>query len=431
MDIRSSQTNSVPAQTVPEGAAVAILVAISFSHLLNDLIQSMIPAIYPILKRSFSLSFTQIGLITLAFQLTASLLQPLIGYQTDRKASPYSLVVGMSFTLVGLILLSIAASYPMLLVAASMVGIGSSVFHPESSRIARMASGGRHGMAQSVFQVGGYTGSALGPLLAALIVVPRGQPSVAWFSLAALLAIIVLFQVGRWYQGKVRSTKPRLRDGHGGIITTRKTIVYTLAILILLIFSKQFYIASFSSYFTFYLIAKFHLSVQASQVYLFAFLAAIAVGTLVGGPIGDRIGRKYVIWGSILGALPFTLALPYVDLFWTGVLSVIVGLIPVVGLSRHRRLRSGTPARTGRNHCRSVFRFVVRNERGGCRCPRLFGGSDEHRIRLLDLFFLAGPRSAGRFPARRRSDPIPPDDLRNLATIVVVSQLVARLSALF
>ena len=327
MDIRSSQTNSVPAQTVPEGAAVAILVAISFSHLLNDLIQSMIPAIYPILKRSFSLSFTQIGLITLAFQLTASLLQPLIGYRTDRKASPYSLVVGMSFTLVGLILLSVAASYPMLLVAASMVGIGSSVFHPESSRIARMASGGRHGMAQSVFQVGGYTGSALGPLLAALIVVPRGQPSVAWFSLAALLAIIVLFRVGRWYQGKVRSTKPRLRDGDGGSITTRRTIVYTLTILVLLIFSKQFYIASFSSYFTFYLIAKFHLSVQASQVYLFAFLAAIAVGTLVGGPIGDRIGRKYVIWGSILGALPFTLALPYVDLFWTGVLSVIVGLI--------------------------------------------------------------------------------------------------------
>jgi len=233
----------------------------------------------------------------------------------------------MSFTLVGLVLLSLAASYPMLLVAASLVGIGSSVFHPESSRIARMASGGRHGMAQSVFQVGGNAGSALGPLLAAIIVVPRGQPSVAWFSLAALLAIIVLFQVGRWYQGRVRTEQPRLRKGDDAPMAARRTVVYTIAILVLLVFSKQFYIASLSSYFTFYLIAKFHLSVQASQVYLFGFLVAIAIGTLVGGPIGDRIGRKYVIWGSILGALPFTLALPYADLFWTGILSVIIGLI--------------------------------------------------------------------------------------------------------
>jgi MFS transporter, FSR family, fosmidomycin resistance protein len=306
---------------------VPVLAAISFSHLLNDLIQSLIPAIYPILKSAFQLDFAQIGLITLTFQLTASLLQPLVGLYTDRRPSPFSLVVGMGFTLVGLILLSQATSYPALLLSAALVGMGSSVFHPESSRVARMASGGRHGLAQSVFQVGGNMGSALGPLLAAFIVVPRGQGSIAWFSLVALLAMVVLFNVGRWYQGRVRSAAARPAPAQVTSAHSSRRVALSIAILVALVFSKQVYIVSLSSYFTFYLIGKFQLSVQAAQVHLFVFLAAVALGTIIGGPVGDRIGRKYVIWCSILGVLPFTLALPYANLFWTGVLSVIIGLV--------------------------------------------------------------------------------------------------------
>ena len=326
MDMKVGESAAAPAKA-GEGTVVAILAAISVSHLLNDLIQSLLPAIYPILKSSFQLDFGQIGLITLAFQLTASLLQPLIGLYTDRRPSPWSLVIGMGFTLIGLVLLSIAPTYPVLLLAAALVGVGSSVFHPEASRVARMASGGRHGFAQSVFQVGGYAGTALGPLLAAFIVVPRGQSSVAWFTLAALLAIVILFNVGGWYQGRIAALCAKVRPAGAAPTLSKQRIALSIGILAMLIFSKQVYMVSLSSYYTFYLIGTFGLSVQAAQIYLFLFLGAVAAGTIVGGLAGDRIGRKYVIWGSILGVLPFTLALPYADLFWTGVLSVLIGLI--------------------------------------------------------------------------------------------------------
>ncbi|EIM25969.1 MFS transporter [Microvirga lotononidis] len=311
----------------PERVAVPILAAISVSHLLNDLIQSLLPAIYPILKRDFNLDFGQIGFLTLTFQLTASLLQPMIGTFTDRKPQPFSLVVGMGFTLIGLLTLSQASSYPVLLLAAALIGMGSSVFHPESSRVARLASGGRHGLAQSVFQVGGNAGSALGPLLAAFIVVPFGQPSIAWFSAVALLAIMILFAVGRWYQAKLADLRAKPRMVETGSVFSKRRIVISLAILVLLIFSKDFYVASFTNYFTFYLISKFHLPVQDAQVHLFIFLGSLAVGTLLGGPLGDRVGRRYVIWFSILGVLPFTLMLPFADLFWTTVLSMIIGVV--------------------------------------------------------------------------------------------------------
>jgi MFS transporter, FSR family, fosmidomycin resistance protein len=324
--MRVGESAAAPAKA-GEGTIVAILAAISVSHLLNDLIQSLLPAIYPILKSSFQLDFGQIGLITLAFQLTASLLQPLIGLYTDRRPSPWSLVIGMGFTLIGLVLLSVAPTYPVLLLAAALVGVGSSVFHPEASRVARMASGGRHGFAQSVFQVGGYAGTALGPLLAAFIVVPRGQSSVAWFTLAALLAIVILFNVGSWYQRRVAALRAKARPTAVASTLSRRRVAASIGILAMLIFSKQVYMVSLSNYFTFYLIGTFGLSIQAAQIYLFLFLGAVAAGTIVGGLAGDRIGRKYVIWGSILGVLPFTLALPYADLFWTGVLSVLIGLI--------------------------------------------------------------------------------------------------------
>ena len=333
-EIEQAGVDSVSSNTVGrrqgavDGAVFAVLAALSFSHFLNDMIQSLVPAIYPILKTSFQLSFTQVGLITLTFQLTASLLQPLVGLYTDRRPMPYSLAIGMGFTLCGLLLLSQADRYALLLVAAALVGMGSSVFHPESSRMARAASGGRHGLAQSVFQVGGNIGSSSGPLLAAFIVVPHGQSSIAWFSLAAVLAIAVLWNVGRWYTshltarrggGQLHGTKhPEL---------TRRKIAFCIAILVALIFSKYFYMASIGTYFTFYLIHKFQLSVQSAQIHLFIFLGAVAFGTLAGGPIGDRFGRKYVIWFSILGVLPFTLMLPYADLFWTGILTVAIGLI--------------------------------------------------------------------------------------------------------
>ncbi|HYS62945.1 MAG TPA: MFS transporter [Paraburkholderia sp.] len=303
----------------------SVLGAISFSHLLNDMIQSLILAIYPMLKDNFSLSFGQIGLITLTYQITASLLQPLVGIYTDKHPKPYSLPVGMGFTLAGLLLMSIAPNFGVLLVAAALVGCGSSVFHPESSRVARMASGGRHGLAQSLFQVGGNAGSSLGPLLAALIVIPHGQRSIAWFSVAALVAIVVLTQIGRWYKQHPSVKKARSQAGHATL--SRNKVMFAMGVLILLVFSKYFYLASINSYFTFYLIDKFHLPVQAAQVHLFVFLAAVAAGTVIGGPIGDRIGRKYVIWVSILGVAPFTLLLPYANLFWTGVLTVVIGVV--------------------------------------------------------------------------------------------------------
>jgi MFS transporter, FSR family, fosmidomycin resistance protein len=312
---------------VPPQTAFAVLGAISFCHLLNDMMQALLPAMYPMLKTDFGLDFGQIGLLTLTFQLTASVLQPVIGAYTDRRPKPFSLMTGMGFTLLGLLLLSTARSYHALLLSAASIGLGSAVFHPESSRVARMASGGRHGLAQSLFQVGGNTGSAIGPLVAAFIVLPRGQSSVAWFSVAALLAIAVLYRVGRWYlrQGPTAGSS-RSREPQAHPASPRK-VRLALAVLIMLIFSKYIYLASITSYFTFYLIHKFGVSVQNAQLHLFVFLGAVAAGTIIGGPIGDRFGRKYVIWGSILGVLPFTLALPYVNLFWTGVLTVPIGII--------------------------------------------------------------------------------------------------------
>jgi FSR family fosmidomycin resistance protein-like MFS transporter len=317
-----------PASTASgEGTQFAVLGGISFAHMLNDMIQSLILAIYPLLKNSFHLSFAQIGLITLTYQVTASLLQPLVGILTDRRPMPYSLPTGMGFTLCGLLLLAVAPNFAVLLMAAALVGTGSAVFHPESSRVARLASGGRHGLAQSLFQVGGNTGSSLGPLLAAWIIVPYGRGSVAWFSLAALLAIVVLLQVGRWYgqHHVARSQSASRRPTMASL--SRHQLIGALAILGLLIFSKYFYLASLSSYYTFYLIHKFGVSVQSAQVHLFAFLFAVTAGSLIGGPVGDRIGRKWVIWVSILGVAPFTLLLPHASLMWTGVLTVIIGLI--------------------------------------------------------------------------------------------------------
>jgi MFS transporter, FSR family, fosmidomycin resistance protein len=312
----------------PEGVVFAILLAISFSHFLNDTMQSLLPAIYPTLKTRFSLSFGQIGLLTFVFQVTASLLQPIVGMITDKRPQPYSLAAGMGFTMLGLIMLSQAGSFPVLLVAAAMIGVGSSIFHPESSRVARLSSGGRHGLAQSVFQVGGNFGTAIGPVLAAFIVVPDGQGSILWFSAIALLGMVVLSLVGRWYQNRMAINRRRPRVVmHAHEPLPAKTVAVTMAILIALVFSKFFYLASISSYYTFYLIHRFGLSIQHAQLMLFVFLGAAALGTVVGGPIGDRLGRKLVIWVSILGVLPFTLALPFVGLGGTLVLSFVIGFV--------------------------------------------------------------------------------------------------------
>ncbi|MBK3398384.1 MULTISPECIES: MFS transporter [Methylobacterium] len=310
------------------GPAALVLGGLSLSHLLNDMIQSLLPAIYPLLKQSYALDFAQIGVLTLAFQLTASLLQPVVGLVTDKRPMPFSLAAGMLLSLCGLLLLSHAGTYGLLILAACCVGLGSAIFHPEASRVARLASGGRYGLAQSVFQVGGNAGSALGPLLAAFIVVPLGQASVALFAVAALAGFVVLSLVGRWYRERLRTGAARPRKaGAGGRDLPRGKVVATIAVLLVLIFSKYFYMASLSSYFTFYLIHRFGVSVQESQLYLFVFLGAVAAGTVAGGPIGDRFGRKVVIWGSILGVLPFTLALPHANLFWTVALTVPIGLI--------------------------------------------------------------------------------------------------------
>lgn len=311
-----------------EKTAFTILVMISVCHLLNDMMQTMLSAMYPLLQSSYGLSFAQIGAITLTFQGTASVLQPVVGWYIDRHPRPYSLVLGMGMTLAGLLLFSRAGSYGLLLLAAALVGTGSSVFHPESSRVARMASGGRFGLAQSLFQVGGNAGSAIGPLLAALVIMRYGQESVAWFSAAALLGIVLLVRVGHWYKGSgLRRLQSRtvFRSEAPGLSPRRVRL--TLLLLLALMFSKFVYMASMSSYFTFYLIERFGVPVPTAQLYLFVFLGAVAVGTIAGGPLGDRFGRKVVIWGSILGVLPFTLALPFANLFWTGVLSVPIGVI--------------------------------------------------------------------------------------------------------
>jgi FSR family fosmidomycin resistance protein-like MFS transporter len=318
---------AVATPPAPDGAAFPVLGAISASHLINDMMQSLILALYPIFKGDFHLSFAQIGVITLTYQLTASLFQPLIGLYTDRAPQPRSLPAAMAFTGVGLLVLSLAPNFSTVLLAAALIGIGSAIFHPESARVARMASGGRHGLAQSLFQVGGNCGSALGPLAAAAVIVPFGQASLAWFALAALVGFVLLSRVGRWYAGQQRSAPARKVAGTAAPRLSRRRIGAIVGVLLVLLFSKYFYLASIGSFFTFYLIGKFGLSVQSAQLHLFAFLAAVAVGTLVGGPIGDRIGRKPVIMVSVLGVAPFTLLLPYADLFWTNVLATLIGLV--------------------------------------------------------------------------------------------------------
>jgi len=314
------------AKAAAAGPAYIVLAGISFSHFLNDTMQSLIASVYPILKDSYALDYAQIGLITLAFQFTASLLQPLVGHFTDKKAQPFSLAIGMGFTFFGLLLLSVAHQYGIILVAASLVGLGSAVFHPESARIARLASGGRYGFAQSVFQLGGSFGTSMGPLLAALIVVPFGQPSIAWFSSIAFLAIVILWRIGVWYRPQIRDKKMVVVERHPDAPDSRRVKI-ALVVLVALLFSKQLYVSSLSSYYIFYLIDKFGVSTQAAQIYLFIFLAANAVGAFFGGPIGDRFGRKIVLWFSVLGALPFTLALPHVGLYASAALTIIIGLV--------------------------------------------------------------------------------------------------------
>jgi len=329
MEEEPQPISTVQSKVIDQKTIYTILFTISFAHLLNDMMQSVIPAVYPIIKEKFNFSFTQIGIITLTFQFASSVLQPFIGFYTDKHPKPFSLSIGMSFTLTGLIVLSMASDFYTFLLAVTLVGIGSSVFHPESSKVAQLASGGRKGLAQSIFQVGGNFGSAMGPLLAALIVIPFGQPAIIWFTLAALLAILILLRVGRWYQAHLHiklTARGRIQEGSTSTLP-RKKVIGSLIILLFLIFSKYFYMASMTSYFTFFLIEKFNVSVQHSQLYLFAFLAAVAAGTIAGGPLGDRFGRKYIIWFSILGAAPFALFMPHVGLWATIVLAVFVGLI--------------------------------------------------------------------------------------------------------
>ena len=322
-----SSAAASPAASSAQRTALPILFAISTGHLLNDTIQSLLPALYPLLKESLHLSFAQIGLITLAFQLTASLLQPVVGLVTDRHPQPYSLATGMGFTLVGLVLLAFASSFPAVLIAGALVGLGSSIFHPEASRVARMASGGRHGFAQSLFQVGGNAGSALGPLLAALFIAHHAQSRVAWFVVVPIIGFGLLTRVGHWYKAQLSAHHAAARRAAPTAPLPRGKVITAIAILAVLIFSKYFYMACLGSYYTFYLIEKFHVSIQQSQFLLFLFLGAVAAGTIIGGPVGDRIGRKAVIWVSILGVAPFTLLLPYANLFWTAGLTVIIGLV--------------------------------------------------------------------------------------------------------
>ncbi|HEX3410610.1 MAG TPA: MFS transporter [Stellaceae bacterium] len=325
---QAGEVHTVQGRRIAQGAAFSVIMALSFSHFLNDMMQSLVPALYPMWKSAYGLSFAQIGLISLVTQVTSSMLQPAVGLFSDHRPQPYSLAAGMGATLIGLLVLASAGSYPVLMLAAAMVGIGSAVFHPEASRVARLASGGRHGLAQSLFQVGGNIGSSLGPILAAFIVIPRGQSSIAWFSSAALLAMTVLFGVGNWYRRE--HSGPARRGARQSVARShlsRRKVAWSVAILLVLVFSKSFYTASLNSFYTFYLISRFQVSVETAQIYLFVFLAAVAAGTLIGGPVGDRIGRKRVLWISIVGVLPFTLILPYVGLFWTGILTVVIGLI--------------------------------------------------------------------------------------------------------
>ncbi len=400
IDANSIDDNS-PCVSSPPRTAFAVLAGLSFCHLLNDLLQSLLPAIYPMLKSAFGLDFWQIGLITFVNAMTASLLQPVIGLYTDRRPQPFSLAIGMSVTLAGLLLLAYASRFSLLLLAAALVGVGSAVFHPESSRIARLASGGRHGFAQSLFQTGGNFGTSLGPLLAAFIVLPRGRGSIAWFSGLALVAIAILWRIGQWYGAPERAHHPEgeaRRSRPGSIPTaTRRALLVLLA----LVFSKYVYLTSLTSYYTFFLIHRFHVSVQSSQIYLFLFLGAVAAGTFIGGPVGDRFGRKYVIWGSIFGVLPFTLALPYVVALLDG--DPERGHRPGarVGVFRDSRLRAGARAGPRRPHRGVLLRLRLRHRRPRRRRPRQARRSHEHRSRLSRVRVPAGDWRAGDLATRQ------------------------------
>jgi FSR family fosmidomycin resistance protein-like MFS transporter len=395
-------SSNVDVQSREINAALTVLGALSFCHLLNDMMQSLLPAMYPILKTGLRLDFGQIGLVTFVYQVTASLFQPLVGLYADRRPMPYALAFGMGFTLTGLLLLANASTFPVLLLGAAVIGLGSSVFHPESSRVARVASGGRHGFAQSVFQVGGNAGSAIGPLAAAFIVLPNGQGSVAWFALAALLGIVLLTKIGSWYARQtVRLEAVRKSAHHALTQLPRGKVVSAMAVLIVLIFSKYFYMASLTSYYTFYLIERFQVSVWNAQVHLFVFLAAVAIGTFAGGPIGDRIGRKYVIWFSILGVLPvLDRRAERAD-----------RLDSRVRVFGDPRLRAGARARQGRHDLGTVLRAGVRHGWPRCRSARARSRCCGRRVRVSHLRVLAGARHPGRIPAEdnnqvRRSWPL-------------------------
>ena len=386
------------AKAAVAGPAYVVLTGISFSHFLNDTMQSLIASVYPILKDAYALDYGQIGMITLAFQFTASLLQPLVGHFTDKKAQPFSLAIGMGFTFFGLLLLSVAHLYPIILIAAALVGLGSAVFHPESARIARLASGGRYGFAQSVFQLGGSFGTSMGPVLAALIVVPFGQPSIAWFSSIAFLAIVILWRIGVWYKPQIATKKSAVMERHPDLPDSRRVKI-ALAVLVALLFSKQLYVSSLSSYYIFYLIDKFQVSTQAAQLYLFIFLAANAAGAFFGGPLGDRFGRKYIIWFSILGALPFTLALPYAGLAGERRADSFHRPHPLVGDVLDHRVRAGTDAASLRDDLGRVLRRCLRHRRTWCSRARQARRSHRDRLRLSPLRVPARARSARGVPA--------------------------------
>ena len=386
------------AKAAVAGPAYVVLTGISFSHFLNDTMQSLIASVYPILKEAYALDYGQIGMITLAFQFTASLLQPVVGHFTDKKAQPFSLAIGMGFTFFGLLLLSVAARYPVILIAAALVGLGSAVFHPESARIARLASGGRYGFAQSVFQLGGSFGTSMGPVLAALIVVPFGQPSIAWFSSIAFLAIVILWRIGVWYKPQIATKKSVAVERHPDHPDSRRVKI-ALAVLVALLFSKQLYVSSLSSYYIFYLIDKFQVSTQAAQLYLFIFLAANAAGAFFGGPLGDRYGRKYVLWFSILGALPFTLALPYAGLCRQRRADDIHRPHPLVGDVLDHRVRAGTDAAPLRDDLGRVLRRRLRHRRTWRRRARQARRSHRDRLRLSPLRVPARARPARGVPA--------------------------------
>ncbi len=403
----STQTQAMPLRHGATKTVYPVLWAASFCHLLNDMMQALLPAVYPILQGGFDLSFAQVGFLTFIYQLTASLFQPFIGSYTDRRPMPYSLPFGMASSLAGLMTLAFAPNYAMLLVGGMLLGLGSSIFHPESSRIARLASGGSHGLAQALFQVGGNFGSALGPLAAAFIVLPRGQHGLAWFALAGMAGIVILTGLGRWYQANGHARRPSSKAPVRHPSLSKRQVSSAMAILIALLFSKYIYLASFTSYYIFFLMDRFGVTTRDAQLYQFLFFAAVAAGTVAGGPIGDRLGRKFVIWISILGVLPFTLILPYAGLALTAVLSVRDRLRARFGLPGDRGLRAGVDAGPRRHGGRHVLRLRLRDRRHRRRRARLAGRLDRHPVRVQALLVSARARhsdGAAAEPAREGQD---------------------------